>query len=114
MMCMAEGTQYTAQKGFCEDLDEGKFSLPLIHALAHTDKALQLRGVMRERSRKGKCTVEQKRLILALMSETGSLKYVLHVLQALHTELDTEVERLEGVFGKANHQIRSMLTLLKI
>jgi len=114
MIFMADVTQYTAQKGFCEDLDEGKFSLPLIHALAHTDKALQLRGVLRERSRKGNCTVEQKRLILALMNEAGSLKYVLHVLEALHTELEAEVKRLEGVFGKANHEIRSLLTLLRM
>ncbi|KAG8162573.1 hypothetical protein KVR01_008338 [Diaporthe batatas] len=106
--------EYTAQKGFCEDLDEGKFSLPIIHALAHTDKPLQLRGVMRERSRKGTCTTAQKQLVLALMSEAGSLQYVLHVLEALHAELEAEVERLEGVFGKTNHQIRAMLMLLRM
>ncbi|KAI1347164.1 isoprenoid synthase domain-containing protein [Xylaria sp. FL0043] len=47
-----DNKQYTAQKGFCEDLDEGKFSLPLIHALAHTDKGLQLRGLLHERRRR--------------------------------------------------------------
>jgi geranylgeranyl pyrophosphate synthase len=111
---LANDAQYTAQKGFCEDLDEGKFSLPLIHALAHTDKTLQLRGLLRERHRKGKCSVEQKRFILGLMREAGSLTYVLHVLKSLHTELEHEVERLESIFGKANQEIRSMLTLLKM
>ncbi|KAH9990889.1 terpenoid synthase [Xylariaceae sp. FL0662B] len=106
--------EYTAQKGFCEDLDEGKFSLPLIHALAHTDQALQLRALLHQRRRKGQCTMEQKYLILAQMREAGSLKYVLHVLQTLHAELNAEVGRLELVFGQANHEIRLMLALLKV
>ncbi|KAL9620401.1 MAG: hypothetical protein Q9160_005101 [Pyrenula sp. 1 TL-2023] len=110
----ADVKQYTAQKGFCEDLDEGKFSLPLIHALAHTNRGLQLRGLLRQRRRKGHCTVEQKHLILTQMREAGSLEYVLHMLQALETELDCEVGRLERVFGQVNHEIRLMLTLLKV
>jgi geranylgeranyl pyrophosphate synthase len=102
------------QKGFCEDLDEGKFSLPLIHALSHTDKGLQLRGLLRQRRQKGHCTLEQKHLILAHMREAGSLVYALHLLQALHTEMDGEVTRLEGVFGQVNHELRLMLALLKV
>ncbi|KAI1335897.1 terpenoid synthase [Xylariaceae sp. FL0016] len=109
-----ESEEYTAQKGFCEDLDEGKFSLPLIHALAHTDKPLQLRGLLHERRRKGKCSLEQKSLLLEQLREAGSLKYVLHVVQALHTQLEAEVGRLEHVFGKVNHEIRLMLALLKV
>ncbi|KAF3070604.1 Ophiobolin F synthase [Daldinia childiae] len=106
--------EYTTQKGFCEDLDEGKFSLPLIHALAHTDKALQLRGLLNQRRRNGQCTIEQKHLILTHMREAGSLRYVFRVLEALHTELEAEVGRLESVFGKVNHEIRLMLAMLKV
>ncbi|KAI0116203.1 terpenoid synthase [Hypoxylon sp. NC0597] len=106
--------EYTAQKGFCEDLDEGKFSLPLIHALAHSDEAPHLRDLLHQRRRNGKCTMEQKHLILTRMREAGSLRYVLHVLQALHTELDAEVGRLERVFGQVNHEIRLMLAILQV
>ncbi|KAF2866567.1 isoprenoid synthase domain-containing protein [Massariosphaeria phaeospora] len=106
--------EYMAQKGFCEDLDEGKFSLPLVHALAHTHKGLQLRALLRQRRQKGQCTLEQKHLILALMRGAGSMKYTLQVLQALHTELEGEVGRLEGVFGQVNHEIRLMLAVLKV
>lgn len=113
-MNLADLKQYAAQKGFCEDLDEGKFSLPLIHALAHTDKGLQLRGLLCQRRQNGQCTIEQKHLILALMRGAGSLEYTLQVLQALHTELDDEVGRLEGIFGQVNHEIRLMLALLKV
>lgn len=108
--------EYAAQKGFCEDLDEGKFSLPLIHVLAHTDgaQARQLQGILSESRIKGKCTVEHKRILLARMHEAGSLDYVQHVLQVLHTRLDNEVEQLERAFGQVNHEIRLMLALLKV
>lgn len=108
--------EYATQKGFCEDLDEGKFSLPLIHTLTHTDgtQARQLQDLLSERRIKGKCTMEQKRLILARMHEAGSLDYVQHVLQALHTRLDDEVEQLERTFGQLNYDIRLMLALLKV
>jgi geranylgeranyl pyrophosphate synthase len=102
------------QKGFCEDLDEGKFSLPLIHAIWHTDKGLQLRGLLRHRRQQGRCSIEQKQMILAQMKEAGSLDYTLDVLQALHSELEVEVSRLEEVFGQANYEIRLMLSLLKV
>ncbi|KAK7972508.1 geranylgeranyl diphosphate synthase [Apiospora saccharicola] len=108
--------EYATQKGFCEDLDEGKFSLPLIHALAHTDgaQAEQLQEILSERRIKGKCTVEHKRLVLARMHDAGSLDYVLHVLQMLDARLDREVEQLERAFDQVNHQIRLMLALLKV
>ncbi|KAI0404815.1 terpenoid synthase [Xylaria palmicola] len=91
--------EYTAQKGFCEDLDEGKFSLPLIHALTHTDKPLQLSGLLHERRRKGRCTNEQKQCILACMRDAGSLTYL---------------RRLENTFGQVNHEMRLILALLKL
>ncbi|KAK5624891.1 hypothetical protein RRF57_000607 [Xylaria bambusicola] len=111
---IADKLQYTAQKGFCEDLDEGKFSLPLIHALAHTDKAIHLQGLLHERRRKGRLTKEQKQYILSQMHDAGSLTYVLQLLQALHAELDAEVRRLESIFGQENHEIRLMLALIRL
>ncbi|KAI1292591.1 terpenoid synthase [Xylaria venustula] len=106
--------EYTVQKGFCEDLDEGKFSLPLIHALAHTDKPMQLSGLLHERRRKGLCSKEQKACILKFIRDAGSLTYVLQVLRALHAELDAELRHLEDMFGRDNHEMRLMLALVKL
>jgi geranylgeranyl pyrophosphate synthase len=30
-----QSTEYGNQKGFCKDLDEGKYSYPVVHLLAH-------------------------------------------------------------------------------
>ncbi|KAI0520768.1 terpenoid synthase [Xylaria bambusicola] len=106
--------EYTAQKGFCEDLDEGKFSLPLIHALAHTDKAVHIQGLLRERHRKGRFTKEQKQYILTHIRGAGSLAYVLQLLRALYGEVEAEVRRLESVFGQENHEMRLMLALVRL
>ncbi|KAF2708718.1 terpenoid synthase [Pleomassaria siparia CBS 279.74] len=106
--------EYNAQKGMCEDLDEGKYSLPLIHALSHTVKSHQIRGLISQRHIAGGLTVEQKRLMLDLMHEAGSFAYTVEVLYALHSELMTEIERLEEMFGKANHEFRLLLEILKV
>lgn len=62
-------SQYSHNKGFCEDLTEGKFSFPVIHSIradtsntrlisefptadlgeSYPDKALELSGVLRQK-----------------------------------------------------------------
>lgn len=58
--------------------------------------------------------MEQKALILNHMKETESLKFTLNLLQTLHSEVVTEVSRLETVFGHVNHELRLLLTSLQI
>jgi geranylgeranyl pyrophosphate synthase len=36
-------------KGFCEDLDEGKYSLPLIHVWHNTPYAMELREILQQK-----------------------------------------------------------------
>ncbi|KAK8076026.1 hypothetical protein PG994_003298 [Apiospora phragmitis] len=55
-------TDYTKQKGFCEDLDEGKFSLMMIHAMENaqrTDKMV-LQGVLDQRHLSGSMSAPAK------------------------------------------------------
>ncbi|OCL09522.1 terpenoid synthase [Glonium stellatum] len=105
---------YMAQKGFCEDLDEGKYSLPLIHVLKHTAHSTQLKDLMAQRRVTSKCTLEQKQIILGYMQEAGSLEYTLQMLRWLHVELEGEMSQLENSFGKENHELRLILELLKV
>jgi hypothetical protein len=82
--------------------------------LHHTTKSEHMKGLLHQRRLVGKCTSEEKRLILSEMRETGSLAYTLHILHGLHAELEDEVRRLEHAFEQANHELRLILALLQI
>ncbi|KAK4140186.1 isoprenoid synthase domain-containing protein [Dichotomopilus funicola] len=92
--------EYTKQKGFCEDLDEGKFSLPLIHALGRCEdaggmglrpqdkaRASMIRNLLAQRLVAGKMTLDQKKLVLEQLKAQGSLEYTRRAIDALHQEL---------------------------
>jgi ophiobolin F synthase len=86
----------------------------LVHLQCHTDKALQIRGLLHRARKQGKCTTEQKHMLLAHMRGTRSLEFTLNLLHQLHNELGQELHILEGAFGRENHDHRLMLTLLKV
>ena len=107
-------SDYTVSKGFCEDLDEGKYSLALIHALHHSgSEALQLRAILQERSRKGAMTLEMKKLVRETMEHRQSLEYVHSVLKDLESAVEKEILRIEKATGVTNYVIRLSLEKLK-
>lgn len=112
---------YAKQKGFAEDLDEGKYSFTLIHCIQtlesepkFTGDAMQLRAFLMKRRFDGRLSHEAKREVLATMTKTESLNYTLGVLRELHGKLDKEVGSLEAKFGEENFSLRLMLEMLKV
>ena len=112
---------YAKQKGFAEDLDEGKYSFTLIHCIQtlesdpkFTGEAIQLRAFLMKRRFEGKLSHEAKREVLATMKKTKSLDYTLGVLRELHGELSKEVGKLEAKFGEENFSFQMMLEMLKV
>lgn len=112
---------YAKKKGFAEDLDEGKFSFALIHALRAVESepkfagdAMQLRAFLMKRRLEGKLSNEAKCEMLAIMKKTESLEFTLDILRELHGELQKEVGRLEEKFGEENFSLRVMLEMLKV
>jgi ophiobolin F synthase len=112
---------YAKQKGFAEDLDEGKYSFTLIHCIQALESepkfegdAMQLRALLVKRRCAGKLSNEAKREILSIMKKTKSLDYTLGVVRELHSELDKEVQNLEKVFDGENFQLRLLMEMLKI
>ncbi|KAK5655708.1 hypothetical protein OQA88_5641 [Cercophora sp. LCS_1] len=108
--------EYTQTKGFCEDLDEGKYSLPLIHALNNLpdDKALILRNILTQRRVCGKSTPEHKQMVLDLFEEAGSFDYTPDAIRTLQCEVDQELDAAERETGVRNEEVRGIIELVKL
>ncbi|RAR00829.1 geranylgeranyl diphosphate synthase [Stemphylium lycopersici] len=104
------------QKGFAEDLDEGKYSLPLIHALQSLSRheTVMLRNLLSQRRVAG-CSplIEHKTLILELMKQAGSLEFTERALRKLMGEIESDMRKIEEQAGE-NLQLRVMAMLLAI
>lgn len=120
-MLTADDIQYTKQKGFCEDLDEGKYSLPLIYALggcSHSEGSKTnvrdttlLRNLLSQRHVAGRMSLDQKKLFLEQLKARGSFEYT---RQALH-ELQTKLKSLAEQMGMLeNESLRGLLEVLKV
>ncbi|KAF4956800.1 hypothetical protein FGADI_3582 [Fusarium gaditjirri] len=105
--------KYADQKGFCEDLDEGKYSLTLVHAL-QSDSSGLLTNILSMRRVQGKLTTQQKMLVLELMKTNGSLDWTSTLLGMLHTRVSAEIESLEVSMDRENPALRALVERLKL
>ncbi|CAO1597261.1 hypothetical protein XANCAGTX0491_001079 [Xanthoria calcicola] len=110
--------EYTDQKGFCEDLDEGKISYCLVMC-AQKDKgrAEQIMGIFRQQAvlRGPKALQRQtKEHILKLLEEAGAMEATMKKLRELERGLDAEIEGLERVGGVENPLLKMVVEMLRI
>lgn len=84
--------QYSHNKGFCEDLTEGKFSFPIIHAIRADTSNRQLLNILSQKP----TSVEVKKYALEIISRTGTFEYVREFLQKKEAEARREIESLGG------------------
>ncbi|KAL4925985.1 bifunctional terpene synthase/polyprenyl synthetase family protein [Aspergillus undulatus] len=105
--------EYTAKKGFCEDLSEGKFSFPLIHLLQTIASPERIRGVLFNRDGKVELSVETKQFVLDEMKEAGSLSYTKQILDELFDAMLETLDNVEAKLGQ-NKKLRIFLLWLKI
>ncbi|OGM48996.1 putative geranylgeranyl pyrophosphate synthase, partial [Aspergillus bombycis] len=107
--------EYTAKKGFCDDLSEGKFSFPLIHLLEHSPNASTLykRIFDRQPEDKVEMSEETKSYIIAQMKEIGSLEYTQEVLDGLFDSIWKTAEKVEEAMGE-NMGLKALCERLKL
>ncbi|XP_076369061.1 terpene synthase-like isoform X3 [Tachypleus tridentatus] len=84
--------EYTNNKGYCEDLTEGKFSYPIIHAIRSHPEDPQMINIIRQRTQ----DVEIKKYSVDLMEKLGSFEYTRKTLEELDQEARVEIGRLGG------------------
>jgi ophiobolin F synthase len=112
-------TEYGDQKGFCEDLDEGKFSYPIVHLLAHKPVyEAQIMGIFRQRpfgfEKADGLAVEAKMHLLGILKEEGALDATLDLLKRLEGEVECEIEKLERGMGERNPLMRLLIARLSV
>lgn len=72
-------SEYSQNKGLCEDLTEGKFSFPIIHSIRARPDNLQLINILKQKT----TDEEVKKYAVAYMETTGSFEYCRKVLSTL-------------------------------
>ncbi|EMD33194.1 hypothetical protein CERSUDRAFT_160767 [Gelatoporia subvermispora B] len=88
--------QYAGNKGFAEDLTEGKFSFPIVHAIHADASNRQVLNVLQKRP----TTPTLKKYTIAyLRDHTKSFDYSARVLRNLEKQIRSEISRLGGNEG---------------
>lgn len=108
--------EYSNQKGWCEDLDEGKFSYLIIHCLENSPKFRdRIMGLFRQRNGcSGPMPSVAKVQIIEYLQEAGSFEACWQLLNRMEDEIESEIRRLEDVTGEENPLIHLLLKLLSV
>jgi geranylgeranyl diphosphate synthase type 3 len=101
--------KYHKNKGLCEDITEGKFSYPIIHAIHSRPGDTRLVNILKQRTE----DVDVKKYAVSYMEETKSLEYTRERLIALKVEVMQHIsdlgghQLLEALVQKLDNQLES-------
>ena len=88
-------TDYTSNKGLAEDLTEGKFSFPVIHAIRADPSNLQLLNILRQRPTE----VAVKKYAVELMQRLGSFDRCRTVVREMQARARAMVDAVDAGEG---------------
>ncbi|KAG2129859.1 isoprenoid synthase domain-containing protein [Suillus bovinus] len=101
-----QSIEYSDNKGFAEDLTEGKFSFPIVHGVRADDQNKIVTSVLRKRPT---TPTLKHHAIDYLRTKTKSFDYTLVVMQNLEQQARNEIARLGG-----NPKLEMMLDVLHV
>ena len=105
--------EYTEQKGFCEDLDEGKLSYPVVLTCNSEPIAREIiLGIFRRKGTGTQLARSVKIQILNLIQKAGSLKKTWQLVQQLEKDVEDTLSALETALGEPNESLRLITKLL--
>ncbi|EPS35561.1 hypothetical protein H072_11088 [Dactylellina haptotyla CBS 200.50] len=109
-------TTYTETKGFCEDLDERKFSYLIQHAWnLPFPSSIRLQELFKKKERNDKdngMTRGDKEEILAILRKLGSFQEAEEKMGDLLEGIICEVKKVEEATGRENKGLRGLLEKL--
>jgi len=91
-------SEYESNKGVCEDLTEGKFSFPIIHAIRAEPSNVQLLNILHQKTE----DVDVKRYAVKYMQGTGSFEYTKQVVGVLIERARKLAEEIDDGRGKVD------------
>ncbi|CAF0728232.1 unnamed protein product [Adineta steineri] len=89
--CNLVSTEYTQKKTFCEDLTEGKYSFPIIHAIQHRPNDNRIQNILKQRTN----NMNLKQEVVKLLHDFGSIKYAKDKCMKLADECYDLIKKLE-------------------
>ncbi|KAJ3645854.1 hypothetical protein Zmor_023478 [Zophobas morio] len=84
-------SKYATIRVYCDDLDEGKFSFPIIHAIQSHPEDNRLLNMLKSRP----LTIESKKNFVEIMESFGSFEYTRNVLEDLKKGILEEVIKMK-------------------
>ena len=102
-------TDYTHNKGLCEDLTEGKFSFPVIHSIRANPQNLQLINIIKQKPTDD--TI--KRYAVSYMESTGSFDYCRKVIKDLIEKALSMVNTVDSGAGESEG-VKAILNKLAV
>lgn len=88
-LCLKE---YSDNKSFAEDLTEGKFSFPIVHAIRTHPEDTVVMNILRQRTN----DVEVKKYCIDTLHKLGSFAYTKQIMEKLDTQIRSEIVKLGG------------------
>ena len=87
---------YSSLKGMCEDLTEGKFSFPVIHAIRADPSNLVLINILKQKT----TDEEVKRYAVRYLEEKGSFEYSKKIIGELRLKAEALIHEIERGLGQ--------------
>ena len=88
-LCLDE---YFANKSFGEDLTEGKYNFPIVHAIQKYPKDNRLNNILRQRTQE----IDVKKYAIKLLEDAGSFRYTRDQMRLLDSKIRAEIGKLNG------------------
>ncbi|XP_027626645.1 geranylgeranyl pyrophosphate synthase isoform X2 [Tupaia chinensis] len=84
--------EYSENKSFCEDLTEGKFSFPIIHAIWSKPENTQVQNILRQRTE----NIDIKKYCVQYLEDVGSFQYTRNTLEELESKAYKQIDACGG------------------